>query len=40
VSDEDKVALDREYIEKRSFRMDIKILVRTFAQVITSKDVN
>jgi len=39
VSDEDKVALDREYIEKKSFWLDIKILVKTFAQVITSKDV-
>jgi len=39
VSDEEKVALDREYIEKRSFWLDMKILVRTFAQVITSKDV-
>ena len=40
VSDEEKVALDKEYIEKRSFWLDMKILVKTFAQVITSKDVN
>jgi len=38
VSDEEKLALDREYIEKKSFLMDMKILVKTFAQVITSKD--
>ncbi|MCL2298856.1 MAG: sugar transferase [Firmicutes bacterium] len=40
VSDEEKVALDREYIEKRSFRMDVKILVKTFVQVLTRKDVS
>ena len=39
VSDEAKVALDSEYIAKRSFWLDIKILVKTFGQVLTSKDV-
>ena len=39
VSDDDKVALDKEYIEKKSFLLDMKILVRTAFQVITSKDV-
>ena len=40
VSDEEKVAFDREYIEKKSFLLDMKILVRTAFQVLTSKDVN
>jgi len=40
VTDDEKVALDREYIEKQSFRMDMKILVKTFVQVLTRKDVN
>ena len=40
INDDDKVALDKEYIENKSFWLDMKILVRTFAQVITSKDVN
>ena len=40
VTDEEKVALDREYIEKKSFWMDMKILVRTAGQVLTRKDVN
>ena len=39
VSDSEKVALDREYIEKRSFWLDMKILVKTFVQVLTRKDV-
>ncbi|MCL1952586.1 MAG: sugar transferase [Oscillospiraceae bacterium] len=40
VSDEEKVALDREYIERQSFWLDMKILVRTAGQVLTRKDVN
>jgi O-antigen biosynthesis protein WbqP len=39
VNDEEKVALDREYIERKSFWLDMKILVKTFAQVLASKDV-
>jgi len=39
VSDEAKVALDREYIAKQSFWFDMKILVMTAGQVITSKNV-
>jgi O-antigen biosynthesis protein WbqP len=38
VTDDEKVALDREYIEKRSFWMDVKILVRTAGQVLTRKN--
>jgi len=40
VSDEEKVALDQEYIEKKSFWLDMKILAKTFVQVLASKDVN
>ena len=40
VTDDEKVALDKEYIQNRSFWLDMKILVKTFAQVITSKDAN
>jgi O-antigen biosynthesis protein WbqP len=40
VSDEEKVALDQEYIEKKSFWLDMKILAKTFVQVRASKDVN
>ena len=39
VMDDEKVALDREYIEKRSFWLDMKILVRTAFQVIARKNV-
>jgi len=38
--DDEKVTLDREYIEKKSFWLDMKILVRTAFQVLTRKDVN
>ena len=38
VMDDEKVALDKEYIEKQSFWLDMKILVKTAFQVITSKD--
>jgi len=38
VSDEAKVALDTEYIEKQSFWLDMKILVRTAWQVVTRRD--
>ncbi len=40
VTDEEKVALDMEYIHNRSFWLDIKILVKTALQVVTRKDVN
>ena len=40
VTDDEKVALDKEYIEKKSFLLDMKILVKTAFQVVTSKDVN
>ena len=39
VSDEDKVALDAQYIARMSFLLDIKILVKTALQVITRKNV-
>ncbi|MDR2687870.1 MAG: sugar transferase, partial [Oscillospiraceae bacterium] len=38
VMDDEKVALDREYVERQSFWLDMKILVRTFAQVVAGKD--
>ena len=38
VMDDEKVALDREYIERQSFWLDIKILARTAFQVLTRKD--
>ena len=40
VSDEEKVALDKEYIERQSFWLDMKILAKTLVQVLASKDVN
>jgi len=38
VMDDEKVTLDREYIEKKSFWLDMKILVKTAWQVLTRKD--
>ena len=39
VTIEEKVALDREYIENKSFWLDMKILAMTAIQVITRKNV-
>jgi len=39
VSDEEKVALDAQYIARMSFRLDIKILVMTAIYVLTRKNV-
>ncbi len=39
LSDEDKVKMDREYIEKQSLLFDFKILVGTFTSVLKMKDV-
>ncbi len=39
LSDEEKVRLDAEYRQKRTFGMDLLILFRTAAQVIVGKDV-
>ena len=39
VSDAEKVELDKEYIERKSFWLDIKILVKTAWQVVTRKNV-
>jgi len=39
VSDPDKVALDAEYLDRKSFGLDIKILARTVMIVLTRKNV-
>jgi len=39
VSDEEKVALDAEYLARMSFGLDIKILVKTALQVVTRQNV-
>jgi len=38
VSDPDKVALDAEYLARRSFGLDVKILVKTALIVLTRKN--
>jgi len=40
ISIEEKVALEREYLERRSFVFDVLILVRTFTSVLGSKGVS
>jgi O-antigen biosynthesis protein WbqP len=40
VTDEEKVALDEEYLRRQSFGLDMKILLKTAGQVIVRKDVN
>jgi O-antigen biosynthesis protein WbqP len=40
VTDDEKVVLDKEYIERQSFPLDMRILVKTFVQVLARKDVN
>lgn len=39
ISDEQKAALDREYVEKHSLLMDIKIMLKTVWVVLAGKDV-
>lgn len=39
ISDEEKVKLDKEYIEKQSIAFDIKIMLGTVASVLKMKDV-
>jgi O-antigen biosynthesis protein WbqP len=39
ISIEEKVALEREYLERKSFVFDVLILVRTFTSVLGSKGV-
>lgn len=39
LSDEDKAAFDREYIERQSLIFDIKILFKTALVVLTGKDI-
>ncbi len=39
VNNEQKIVLDKEYIEKQSLLFDFKILIRTFTSVIKSKDI-
>ena len=36
---EEKVRLDREYIDKKSLAFDIKIFLKTFVNVFTMSDV-
>jgi O-antigen biosynthesis protein WbqP len=40
ISLEAKVALEKEYLERKSFWFDVKIIVFTFAKVLNSKGVN
>ena len=40
ISDEEKVKLDREYIEKQSLAFDLKIIFMTVKSVITRADIN
>lgn len=39
ISIEEKVALEKEYLEKKSFLFDCKIIVKTFTNVLFSKGV-
>lgn len=39
ISIEEKVALEREYLERKSFWFDFKIVVKTFTSVLGSKGV-
>ena len=39
ISLEEKVALEKEYLERKTFWFDIKIIMLTFASVLTSKGV-
>ncbi|MCR5522827.1 MAG: sugar transferase [Clostridia bacterium] len=39
LTDIEKAAFDREYVENRSFSLDIKILFRTFFAVLFRKDI-
>ncbi len=39
VTYEEKVAFDKEYIEKQSLLFDFKILIRTFTSVLSGKDI-
>jgi O-antigen biosynthesis protein WbqP len=40
VSVSEKVALDLEYLQKRSFQFDLYILWLTFLRVISTKDIS
>ena len=40
MTDEEKVKLDREYIEKQSLAFDLKIIFMTVKSVITRADIN
>lgn len=40
ISIEEKVALEKEYLEKKSFLFDIKIIFKTFTNVFLSKGVH
>ncbi len=39
ISIEEKVALEKEYLEKKSFVFDMVIVVKTFTSVLVSKGV-
>ena len=39
ISDEEKVKLDRYYLENVSFALDIKIIIQTALKIISSKDI-
>ena len=39
ISIEEKVALEKEYLEKKSFHFDLEIVVKTFTSVLWSKGV-
>jgi O-antigen biosynthesis protein WbqP len=39
ISIEEKVALEKEYLEKKSFLFDVEIVVKTFTSVLGSRGV-
>jgi len=40
ISIEDKVALEKEYLEKKSLPFDLTIIIKTFTNVLFSKGVS
>lgn len=40
ISIEEKVALEKEYLERKSFWFDVEIVVKTFTSVLGSKGVS
>jgi O-antigen biosynthesis protein WbqP len=39
ISIEEKVGLEKEYLQRRNFWLDLKIMVKTFSSVLGSKGV-